>query len=510
MKRKITDIMRELDPEALETFELTEAEVSELAKGVDMGKIRRAALDKISCTENISMPAERKRWRKKTGFRVAVAAVLALCLSGTVFAIHQWYMEDFFGEGSVPEERLDRVLESQESNGVRMTLAEVIAGEQDANVIVYFERVDGKPFPAGAQAAVLDFQLSTAFEGQQALDSRMVQMLEDNHKLAYCYNMSAFESILGETLAIKAGYVFEDKMQKKLLDADLSEQFSAHPIRLESDDSYRAHGMSDSQAFEEQAQVQRAAAEPVIMPLADAYPELVFAGVGFVDGRLAIATYIEAGGSGENAMEAEASFLIRNTVLITELKDSRTDEVYRSKESGGIGGRNQKPDFAVTYFEGLTEEDLPYLTPVAEYSLPEVISDGSWSFAYTFEKEEAWKSADTDLVADTKDGLLKVTRVSVSTLGVLVQGEWLKRNENEEQRHTPEDEIPVKALMKDGSVKKLGSMGRQTHWKGVYWKALYGPVSKERKTAWEKQFLDDSMIEDMEAVVIDGETIPIR
>lgn len=148
--------------------------------------------------------------------------------------------------------------------------------------------------------------------------------------------------------------------------------------------------------------------------------------------------------------------------------------------------------------------------PVAEYSLPEVISDGSWSFSYTFEKEEAWKSADTDLVADTKDGLLKVTRVSVSTLGVLVQGEWLERNENEEQRHTPEDEIPVKALMKDGSEKKLGSMGRQTHWKGVYWKALYEPVPRERKTAWEKQFLDDAMIEDMEALVIDGETIPIK
>lgn len=510
MKRKIVDIMQDIEPEALETFQLTETEISGLSQGADMENIRRAALGKISIPETISAPAERRQWRKRTGFRIAAAAILAICLSGTVFAIHQWYMEDFFGEGSVPVERLDRVLESQVSGGVRMTLAEVIAGEQDANVIVYFERVDGESFPEATDVAALEFQLSTAFEGQQALASLMVQMLEDNHKLAYCYNMLAFESILGANLAIEAGYLFENKIREEILNADLSKQFSAYPIRLQSEESYRIHGMLESQVFEEQAPVQRAAAEPVVMPLEEEYPELQFAGVGFIDGKLAIATYIETGGSGENDMEAKISYHIRNTAHITELKDRRTGEVYRTEGYSGDGGPNQKLSFAVSYFKGLSEADLPYLTPLVEYSLPEVISDGSWSFSYTFKKEEAWKSADTDLTADMETGRLKFTRVSVSTLGVSVQGEWLERNQNENGRWLQEDEISVKAVMKDGSEKELECIHRQTHWKGVYYKALYGLVPEGRKTAWEKQFLADGMIADMEAVVIDGTTIPLH
>lgn len=530
MKRKIVDIiqdldadiMQDLDPEVLEALDLSETEIGRLSREADMEKIRQAALEKISLPENspelekasvperISAPAGGKHWQKRRGLRIAVAVILALCLSGTVFAIHQWYMEDFFGEGSVPAERLDRVLESQVSGGVRMTLAEVIAGEQDANVIVYFERVDGKPFSEATRAAALEFQLSTAFEGQQALASLMVQMLEDNHKLAYCYNMLAFESILGETLTIDASHIFENKIRKKTLAADLSEQFSAYPIRIESKDLDPSEGILESQVFAEQAPAQRAAAEPVTMPLKEEYPKLQFAGVGFIDGKLAIATYIETGGSGSDAIEASISYHSRNTVHISELKDRRTGEVYRMAGYSEDGGSDQELNFAVSYFEGLTEEDLPYLTPVAQYSLPEVISDGSWSFSYTFEKEEAWKSADTDLAVDTEAGRLRVTRVSASTLGVLVQGEWLEKNEDEGGRRWLKDEISVKAVMKDGSEKELGCIRSQTHWKGVYYKALYGLILEGRKTTWEKQFLADGMIEDMEAVVIDGTTIPLH
>jgi hypothetical protein len=551
MKRKIVDIIQDLNadvmkgmdadvmgdtgPEAPEIFDLGEAETNRLSRGVDMEKIYRAALEKIqwetafeeiqcetpeeirhAALEKISAPervpaAEGKRRRgKRKGLRIAVAVIVALCLSGTVFAIHRWYMEDFFGEGSVPAERLDRVLESQVSGGVRMTLAEVIAGEQDANVIVYFERVDGKPFPKATRVAVLDFHLSTAFEGQQAMESGMIQMLEDNHKLAYCYDMLAFESILGETLTIDAGYIFEDKTRKEILDADLSEQFSAYPIRLQSEAFYRDHDMLDIRAFEEQAPLQRAAAKPVTMPLEAEYPQLQFAGVGFIDGKLAIATFGEAAGSRVNSIEDKASFDLCKTVYISELKDSRTGEVYRTAGHAGFGGPDPKLSFGASYFEGLTEEDLPYLTPVAEYSLPEVISDGSWSFSYTFEREEAWKSADTDLVIDTEAGPLRVTRVSVSTLGVSVQGEWLEPDKEESVPWRPDEDMPVKAVMKDGSEKELGSIRSQTHWQGVHYKALYGVIVEGRKTAWEKQFLADGMIEDMEAVVIDGTTIPLH
>ncbi|HWQ77558.1 MAG TPA: hypothetical protein VN381_02020 [Anaerovoracaceae bacterium] len=536
MKRKIVDIMQDLDSGIMENMEntdlevlgvldLTETEIERLSQGADMEKIWRAAFKKIQCEapENIRcvalektsipgqdpMPAEREHRRKRSGLRIAVAVILALCLSGTVFAIHQWYMEDFFGKGSVPGERLDRVLESQVSGGVRMTLAEVIAGEQDANVIVYFERVDGKPFPVRTEAAALEFQLSTAFEGQQALDSRMIQMLEDNHKLAYCYNMMAFESILGETLNINASYIFQEKMRKEILDADLSEQFSAYPIRIESKILDPSDGILEDRVFSEQAVIQRAAAEPVTMPLEKEYPQLQFAGVAFIDGKLAIATYTEAGGSGADAMEAKVSSHIRNTVLISELKDSRTGEVYHTAGYSGTGGLNQKLTFEASYFEGLTEKDLPYLTPVAEYSLPELISDGSWSFSYTFEKEEAWKSADTELIIDTEAGPLRITRVSVSTLGVSVQGEWLEPDKDETVPWRPEDDMPVKAVMKGGREKELECIRSQTHWKGVYYKALYGVALERRKTAWEKQFLADGTIEDMEAVVIDGITIPL-
>lgn len=64
--------------------------------------------------------------------------------------------------------------------------------------------------------------------------------------------------------------------------------------------------------------------------------------------------------------------------------------------------------------------------------------------------------------------------------------------------------------MKDGRGKDLGYIQSATHWEGVYYKALYGEAVEGRKTAWEKQFLADGMIEDMEAVVIDGTTIPLH
>ena len=527
MKLKIVDMMTELTPEALDMVNLTEKEISDLSGEANLEKIRTLALEQISIAETtVRQPvpcagremkvaagmicgAERHRRKRRGLLRIAAAAIAALCLSGTAFALHQWYVEDFFGESAVPEERLDRVLDHREAKGVQMTLAEVIAGEQDANVIVYFERADGKPFPKGSEIAGMEADLSNSFQGQQAVTDLMIQPLEDNHKLAYCFNVSAFQPLLGETLTIHARGIYKSQLREETVHADLSKQFSAYPIRIQTEDLKQEQRMQEDKIFEEEILLQETKAKAVRMPLEKEYPVLQFAGVGFIDGQLAVATYVEPGGSGGSAIEAEVSEQIRNTVQISELEDSRTGERYKSAGMSESGGSDLKRNMTISFYKGLSEEDLPYLTPIAEYSLPETISDGQWSFSYTFKKEESWKSADTDMSKEMDAGRLKIVRVNASTLGLLIQGEWIEHKTTNDGR-SPEDEMQVRLVMKDGSTKELGMINSQTHYKGVYYRALYGVVHRQRQSAWEKEFLSDEMIADMKAVIINGSTISLQ
>ncbi|WP_027398743.1 hypothetical protein [Anaerovorax odorimutans] len=507
MERKIVDLMENINLEMIEEVELAEKEIYDLSRGANMERI-------FSITQKkISEAPKRKSWYKfkRKRIQVAVAAILVLCLSGTVFAIHQWYLEDFFGKNSaVPEDRLDRVLDSQVSDGVKMTLAEVIAGEEDANVIVYFERENGEPFPESTDVAGLEFNLNSSFKGQQAMNDVMIKMLDNNHKLAYCYNISSFQSILGKTLNIDAGCVFYNQIQKKILDIDLAKRFAVHPIRIETGDSDTLTEDSFDGSFEKQAQSQSSLAGNVKMPLSEKYPNLKFAGIGFINGELGIATYIESSEGGNNSIDSAISAFVRNTVYVSELKDSRTGKIYRSNHYSESNTPSSERTFAVAYFEDITEEDLPYLVPTVKYELPKIISDGRWNFTYTFKKEESWKSADTDFTINIEAGKLKITRISASTLGITLQGEWMEQKKDKDNRTIPEEDILVKAVMKDGSKKEFEQISSLTHYKGVYYKGLYGIIPKDKENAWQKQYINDKLIKDIKAIEINGNIVKVK
>lgn len=186
---------------------LTAEEEARLTAGIDFERIWERTADKIDYSENVKSQAGARRRAGRTRRILIAAAALAVCFGGAAYAVQNGYFESFFGIDPISDSQIVRVDQSQVSDGVRMTLAEVIPGATDSVATVAFERTDGEPFPVGSRVKEFAAELGDDMGGNAV----RWRVSDDGRQLLAVIELFGSEApIRGKTLTVKAAGIFTE------------------------------------------------------------------------------------------------------------------------------------------------------------------------------------------------------------------------------------------------------------------------------------------------------------
>ncbi|WP_234032752.1 hypothetical protein [Paenibacillus faecalis] len=198
MKRRIVDIMANIDNQELENLLLTEEEERELTQQISMERIKNRAMNRIQEEETMMF---NNRKAKKYKASVIIAAAMIMILSTTAFASQ--YMDSlkqFFGQSaSIAEDERSPIQGTDTASGVTMNVEEGVYVGNSGYLVVSFMKEDGTPFPAGA--SIPGLELKTEHDVNYMVGQ---QLLDDNKKLVGVFEMDAMNDLDGLKARITA------------------------------------------------------------------------------------------------------------------------------------------------------------------------------------------------------------------------------------------------------------------------------------------------------------------
>lgn len=201
VKRRIVDIMANIDNQELEDLLLTEEEERELTQKINMERIKSNAMSKIQEEEPM---VYKNRKIKKYKASIVIAAAMIMILSTTAFASQ--YMDSlkqFFGQSaSIAEDERSPIQGTDTVSGVTMNVEEGVYVGNSGYLVVSFTKEDGTPFPAGVSIPGLELKMEhdvSYMVGQQLLD--------DNKKLVGVFEMDAANDLDGLKARITADQI---------------------------------------------------------------------------------------------------------------------------------------------------------------------------------------------------------------------------------------------------------------------------------------------------------------
>ncbi|MEC0203720.1 hypothetical protein P4H39_13845 [Paenibacillus lautus] len=201
VKRRIVDIMANIDNQELEDLLLTEEEERELTQKIDMERIKSNAMSKIQEEEP---RVYKNRKVKKYKASIVIAAAMIMILSTTAFASQ--YMDSlkqFFGQSaSIAEDERSPIQGMDTVSGVTMNVEEGVYVGNSGYLVVSFTKEDGTPFPAGVSVPGLELKMEhdvSYMVGQQLLD--------DNKKLVGVFELDAANDLDGLKARITADQI---------------------------------------------------------------------------------------------------------------------------------------------------------------------------------------------------------------------------------------------------------------------------------------------------------------
>lgn len=198
VKRRIVDIMANIDNQELDNLLLTEEEERELTQQISMERIKNRAMNRIQEEETMVF---KSRKVKKYKASIVIAAAMIMILSTTAFASQ--YMDSlkqFFGQSaSIAEDERSPIQGTDTASGVTMNVEEGVYVGNSGYLVVSFTKEDGMPFPEGASIPLLELKTEQSVNymvGQQLLD--------DNKKLVGVFEMDAMNDLEGLKARITA------------------------------------------------------------------------------------------------------------------------------------------------------------------------------------------------------------------------------------------------------------------------------------------------------------------
>ena len=336
--------------------------------------------------------------------RLLAAILAAVLLTATAAAAMVQFSGGWnalFGQNvMIPDGLATPVRQTQTIDGCTITLEDAIVSEDDVAVLYSFRYADNSTVNTDSRITLLG-NSNLLMDGSDEYcmsSSGMGSMDSQDPSVEYYYEAFSLTEDPGDrqlTLTIDPASCME---QSDTLSApmDLAAIYQSHPVTYQEEDN----GAQRLTALQQQD------CADVMLPQSYQFPEIQFAGVAFQGDILCVSLCMPEYDSYDSV-----------AAQIESLRDIRTDRLYFGSLHS-YGDTNCATELCETQFEGLTEDDLPYLEPQITYQLYTPLTEEGWSFSFC---APSAKTLTRELNLEMADGI-RITQLNITPLGVELLG----------------------------------------------------------------------------------------
>lgn len=410
----------------------------------------------------------------------ATAAAAMVQLSGGWNAL--------FGRGvMMPDGLTTPVWQTQTVDGCTITLEDAIVSEQQVAVLYSFRYADGSAIHSDSRMTMLgDASLLMDGSEEYCVSSSGTGSLDSTDpSVEYYYSSFSLTEDPGDrqlTLTIEPASTME---QTDSLPApvDLAAIYRSHPVSLQEEDS----------GAQRLAALQQQDCTNAILPQSYQSPEIQFAGVAFEGDLLCVSLRMPE----RNLYDSVAA-------QIDSLRDIRTGRLYFGSQHG-YGDTDCDTELCETQFEGLTEQDLPYLEPQISYQRFTPLTRDGWSFSFCAPSAQTL----TRQLNLTMAGGVQLDTLTISPTGLELTGTMPVDPASEEHLFFEDQQAPTIILvLQDGTTVNTAMHGSSLSSGGTDAStAEFGIEYQFQAGSESRRFLKTETIA---AVRIDHITIPIE
>lgn len=336
--------------------------------------------------------------------RLLAAILAAVLLTATAAAAMVQFSGGWnalFGQNvMIPDGLATPVRQTQTIDGCTITLEDAIVSEDDVAVLYSFRYADNSTVNTDSRITLLG-NSNLLMDGSDEYcmsSSGMGSMDSQDPSVEYYYQAFSLTEDPGDrqlTLTIDPASCME---QSDTLSApmDLAAIYQSHPVTYQEEDD----GAQRLTALQQQD------CADVMLPQSYQFPEIQFAGVAFQGDILCVSLCMPEYDSYDSV-----------AAQIESLRDIRTDRLYFGSLHS-YGDTNCATELCETQFEGLTEDDLPYLEPQITYQRYTPLTKEGWSFSFC---APSAKTLTRELNLEMADGI-RITQLNITPLGVELLG----------------------------------------------------------------------------------------
>ncbi|WP_373163658.1 hypothetical protein [Agathobaculum sp. Marseille-P7918] len=336
--------------------------------------------------------------------RLLAAILAAVLLTATAAAAMVQFSGGWnalFGQNvMIPDGLATPVRQTQTIDGCTITLEDAIVSEDDVAVLYSFRYADNSTVNTDSRITLLG-NSNLLMDGSDEYcmsSSGMGSMDSQDPSVEYYYEAFSLTEDPGDrqlTLTIDPASCME---QSDTLSApmDLAAIYQSHPVTYQEEDN----GAQRLTALQQQD------CADVMLPQSYQFPEIQFAGVAFQGDILCVSLCMPEYDSYDSV-----------AAQIESLRDIRTDRLYFGSLHS-YGDTNCATELCETQFEGLTEDDLPYLEPQITYQRYTPLTEEGWSFSFC---APSAKTLTRELNLEMADGI-RLTQLNITPLGVELFG----------------------------------------------------------------------------------------
>lgn len=336
--------------------------------------------------------------------RLLAAILAAVLLTATAAAAMVQFSGGWnalFGQNVIiPDGLATPVRQTQTIDGCTITLEDAIVSEDDVAVLYSFRYVDNSTVNTDSRITLLgNSNLLMDGSDEYCMSSSGIGSMDSQDpSVEYYYQAFSLTEDPGDrqlTLTIDPASCME---QSDTLSApmDLAAIYQSHPVTYQEEDD----GAQRLTALQQQD------CADVMLPQSYQFPEIQFAGVAFQGDILCVSLCMPEYDSYDSV-----------AAQIESLRDIRTDRLYFGSLHS-YGDTNCATELCETQFEGLTEDDLPYLEPQITYQRYTPLTKEGWSFSFC---APSAKTLTRELNLEMADGI-RITQLNITPLGVELLG----------------------------------------------------------------------------------------
>jgi len=509
-------------------LKMSENEINDITKDIDIENIRNLTFQKI---DNIK---SNQKFKIKLSGSFIISIFITISLAASALASYKMgYFNKLWPDNTyIEEEQFEDFSYQQISDGVKMTVSDILQGSNNAMVILAFERLDGKEFPWLTDFGKEDIKVDGSDE---IIGPRCGRPLDNPKSLTYRFEIdSGEEPLAGRTLSVDIEKIINNSDNEKELNLNIANQYNNYPINISVKDiakfdsnaeKYIKNGLPDNcsfsweQSFYNYIYKELKKQNNLKLPLDSQYPEYTFMGTLFIGGKLNFAVR----GPKINKDEHKEGKI--NNVYISKLTDSRNGKTYESDAWGikEIDGTNE-----VIYLsefgnaKEIKESDFRYLKPTVNYNTENIISNGNWSFSYTFDESKNLDiTREINIKHTVESGIYELTKINISVLGINLYGKWIDGKGAGVPVHTFEGKAiedpeaynkvynpEVKLITKNGTeitLKKAGGVAIGTDRLEGFKFEYSIPDNYDN---YGKKFVSRELMRSISHIVIDGQKFP--